>query len=120
MGWLAQHPGLAADLQTVGTLAIYATAALVAAVTGGLVAAFAVAGRDHRRLLRRRVTAALVLSGVVATAVTVDFAWSTEYSTRTPVVLTETGLVAGTLVAGLVVAAWPARPSRREAAARGR
>ena len=115
MGWVDRHPQLDYATQALAMLAIYAAAALVAAVMGGLAVASACADSPHRRLLRQRVTAGLLLSGVVATLVTVGFARSTEYSTRTHVVLTELGLVLGTIVVGLVIAARLSRPARPHA-----
>jgi len=112
VGWVLRHTPYDYALQALGMLAIYATAALLAAVSGGLAVASACADRPDRRQLGLRVTAALILSGVTATLVTVGYARSTEYSTRTSVVLTELGLVFGTLVVGLVIAARTSRPVR--------
>jgi hypothetical protein len=112
ISWVQRQPQLDYTTQSLSMLAIYATAALIAALGGGFAVGSACADSPHRRILRRRVTGGLLLSGVVATIVTVGLASSTGYSTRTPVVVSEIALVLGACVVGLVIAAVAADPSR--------
>lgn len=119
MGWVEHHQQFNYTAQGAWMLAIYVTAALVAAVCGGLAVASACADRPDRNMLGRRTVFGLVASGVAATIVTVSFARSTGYSTGTPVVLSEFALVIGICVIGLLLVAMSVRSPRPGVAAGG-
>src|SRR5262249_54424030 len=98
--------------QGAAMLAIYATAALVAALGGGFAAASACSDGPNRRRLGWRTFAGLLASGVVATLVTVSYAKTTDYSTNASVVFREVGLVVVICLAGLTAVAISFRPPR--------
>ena len=112
IGWVNHHSQIIYAAQGGGILATYAIAALVAALCGGLAVAGACVHSAYRRRLGRRTVAGLVVSGAAATFVTVSYAKTTDYSTQTPVIFTEFGLVMVILLIGLITVAWSVRPPR--------
>ena len=117
-GWATHHQQPGSAVQVASMLTIYVVAALVAAVSGGFAVSSAYADSPNARLLGRRAAGGLVLSGAVATLVTVSYAGATGYSTRGPVVLAEVGLVIGSCLVGLVLVARSTRPVRSRVAGR--
>lgn len=113
VGWVGQHAQEGGAAQIAAMLATYVVAALVAALCGGLAVSSACADSPSAKLLGHRAATGLLISGAVATLVTVSFAKATDFSTETPVVLGEVGLVMGTCLVGLVLVARSTRPMRR-------
>jgi hypothetical protein len=105
MGWIMQHTRDGSMAESAAMLATYAGAATIAALGGGLAVTIACGDTPHPRRLGLRTALGLLVSGAVAAIVTVTFAETTDYSTRTPVVLTEVGLVLAVCGLGLTVVA---------------
>jgi hypothetical protein len=105
MGWAFHHVPPGSTRESALILVAYAVAGLVTALAGGIgvsVACDAVPGAGRPVW---RATVGLLVSGAVATGLTVGYAATTGYSTRPEVVLTELVLVVGVVVAGLAVVA---------------
>jgi hypothetical protein len=77
-----------------------------AAVLAGAIIAVRVRLHDLPRLgsTVRAMTVLLPLTAVVITPITMGFAWTTQYSSSTPIVLIEVALVAGALAGAIVLA----------------
>ena len=114
VGWADQHEPDGSAAQVAVILAGYAVGALIAALSGGLAASASVRGPTSGRV-GRRATEGLVVSGVIATVVTVSFARATDYSTRSSVILSEFGLVICICSIGLAWAAMSMRPRSKAA-----
>jgi hypothetical protein len=110
VGWVTHHLGDGSAAQAAAMLTVYVIAALVAAVCGGLAVSSACADSPSAHHLGRRAAKGLVVSGAVATLVTVSFARTTDYSTESSAVLCEMGLVIGICLLGLILVARSARP----------
>jgi hypothetical protein len=114
VGWVVHHERDGSATQAVAMLAIYVVAGLVAALCGGFAVSCSCADSRTAHDLGRRAATGLVISGAVATLVTVSLAKATGYSTQGPVILTEVGLVTGICLIGLVLVARSASPGSQQ------